>query len=443
MNRKKLPTILGVLILVIGVVAGVFLINSKTVFKIGANIASTPNNVRFSNITDTEATITWNTDIESKGFAKWGETQKALNQVTLDSTDKSSFVHSTTITGIKPDSTIYFKINSDGKDYDNEGIPWQFKTNPTKTTKLENLIATGIVLQADGSTPATAIVTLSINGVTLTAITSAEGTFIIPVSNYIETIDGTTAIEITVNGGQLGNASAVIYPTHIKTVPVIILGKSYDFRSLPQVDDSTLPQSSLTIPESVSVSSRFGITKSEIPNTVSTSSIDSIDEGEIILTNDPEFFGKAPAKSNIEVQVESELQSAVIATDSKGSWKWSPPNNLEPGEHKVTLKWRDAAGIIRTISKTFIVSAAEGPAFESTPSASTISVPTIKPTATTASIPTAIASVTPTIVKTPTATLQPTPETGNLTPTLGLFIMGIGILLSSIFVYKHSFETSS
>lgn len=443
MNRKKLPTILGVVILLIGVVAGVFLINSKTVYKIGANIATTPKNVRISNITDTEATITWNTDIETKGFVKWGETQKGLNQVNLDTSDKNSFVHSTTITGIIPSSTMYFKINSDGQDYDNEGIPWQFETSANKTTKRENLIATGIVLQADGSTPAIAIVSLNINGVTLTAITSIEGTFIIPVSNYIETVNATTAIEITVNGGQLGNASAVIYPTHIKSIPVIVLGKSYDFRSLPQIDDSTLPESSLTIPESVSASSRFEITKSEVSNTVSTLSIDSIDEGEIILTTDPEFFGKAPAKSDVEIQVESELQSAVVATDSKGVWKWSPPKNLEPGEHKVTLKWRDASGILRTISKTFVVSAAEGPAFESTPSASTISVPTIKPTATTTTIPTAIASVTPTIIKTPTATLQPTPETGNLTPTLGLFIMGIGIFLSSIFVYKHSFETSS
>lgn len=441
MNRKKLPTILGVIILVIGVVAGVFLINSKTIFKIGANIASTPNNVRFSNITDSEATITWNTDIESKGFVKWGSTQSGLSKVALDVNDKNSFVHSTTITGMKPASTIYFKINSDGDDYDNAGIPWQFTTNTTKTTKLENLIATGIILQADGSTPATAIISLNVNGTILTAITSIEGTFIIPVSNYIETVNATTAIEITVNGGQLGNASAVIYPTHIKTIPTIVLGKSYDFRSLPQLDDSTLPQSSLTIPESVNVSSRFEVTKSEVLNTSSTLSIDSIDEGEIILTTDPEFFGKAPAKSDIEIQVESELQSASISTDSKGSWKWSPPNDLEPGEHKVTLKWRDATGILRTISKTFVVSAAEGPAFESTPSATPLVETTDTPAPTTkaTSTSTAIASSTPITTKTPTGTLQPTPETGSLTPTIGLFIMGIGILLSSVFVYKKSY----
>lgn len=441
MNRKKLPTILGVVILIIGVVAGVFLINSKTVFRIGANIASTPNNVRFSNITDTETTITWNTDIESKGFVKWGKTQRGLSQVTLDTNDKNNFIHSATITGINPGSTIYFKINSDGEDYDNEGIPWQFSTNLSKITKNENLIATGIVLQADGATPAITIVTLNINGVILTSTTSTEGTFIVPVSNYIESINSTTAIEITINGGQLGNASAVIYPTHIKNIPVIILGKSYDFRSLPATEDSTLPQSSLTIPESINKSSRFEITKQETLNTTSSLSIDSIDEGEIILTTDPEFFGKAPAKSNIEIQVESELQSAVITSDTKGTWKWNPPNNLEPGEHKVTLKYRDATGILRTISKTFVVSAAEGPAFESTPSATPLVEITKTPVATTTANATATttASSTPKITKPPTATLQPTPETGNLTPTLGLFIMGIGIFLSSIFVYKKSY----
>ncbi len=73
-RRIKLPTILGVLVLLVGLVAGIFLINKTSVFKLGANVPSTPKNVRFSNITDNSLTVTWTTDIESEGFVKWGGT---------------------------------------------------------------------------------------------------------------------------------------------------------------------------------------------------------------------------------------------------------------------------------------------------------------------------------------------------------------------------------
>ncbi len=441
MNRAKLPTILGVIILVIGVVAGVFLINSKSVFKIGASVATTPKNVRFSNVTNTEATVTWNTDIETKGFVKWGKSQNSLSKVALETNSEKSFVHSATISGIDAGSNIFFKVNSEGKDYDNDGIAWQLTTNNNKVARTENLIASGIVYLADGATPAQAIVTININGTLLTNITSPEGSYIIPISNYVDNVSESAAIEITVNGGSNGNSSAVIYSKNIKSIPVIVLGKTYDFRTLTQNNDTTLPESSLSVPQAIEASSRFEITKSEVPNTVSTLSIESIDEGEIINTTDPEFFGKAPTKAQIEIQVESELQSAVITADSKGAWKWSPPNNLEPGEHKVTLKWRDATGILRTVTKSFVVSAAEGPAFESTPSATPTQKATSTATTQASATSTATATVSATQKATATAvsTLMPTPETGSLTPTLGLFIMGIGILLSSIFVYKKSY----
>ena len=158
--------------------------------------------------------------------------------------------------------------------------------------------------------------------------------------------------------------------------------------------------------------------------------IDSIDEGEIITTIIPEFFGNGPQNITLEITVESELQGGSLATNSDGVWNWSPPNNLEPGEHKLTLKWRDETGILRTITRKFIVQAAEGPAFESTPSA------TLSPSPETIPSTTPVATFIATF--TPESTLAPTPETGSLTPTIGLFIMGIGIFMSSFFVWNKS-----
>lgn len=432
-KNLKLPTILGIIILIFGIVAGVFLINSKQVFKIGASIETTPKNVRVSNITNNSATVTWTTDIASKGFVKWGKSELSLSKVAPEDEADSNIAHSANVVGVEPNSTISFKINSDSKDYDNGGIPWGIKTKPAKVSGNNNLIASGTVLESNGSTPARAIVYLTIDGEIVSALTSNEGNFVIPLSNYFTNISDTTPIEISVHGGLKGTTQAVIYLKTIKFIPTMILGRSYDFRTAEINNSNQQPESSLTIPESVEASSRFEITRnSEEIETVSTLSIDSIDEREIITTVDPEFFGSAPKGAVIEIKVESELQTATINADSKGKWSWSPPNNLEAGEHKLTASFRDANGILRTITRTFVVSAAEGPAFESTPSATPQNSTT--PIATATSISTSSA-----LPKTPVATMQPTPETGSLTPTIGLFIMGIGILLSSIFVYKKAY----
>lgn len=424
-STYKLPTILGVIVLLVGMFAGIYLINSKQVFKLSANVEAIPKNVRFTNITNDSITLTWTTDIESKGFIKWGNSESTLSKVAIENNANKSFVHSTNIFGIQNNSDVYFKINSEGNDYDNDGIAWQSKTSSQKIIGDQKIIASGTILSTDGSSPAKAIVYLTINGDNLSGITSDEGSYIIPISSYIENIADSTVVEISINAGLNGSSKAIAYPQSIKAIPTIIIGKTYDFRSLEIKDTDTLPESKLSIPESVQISSRFEVQKSQESVETSTVTIDSIDNGEIITTVDPEFFGKGPKSTPIEIAVESELQEGSLTTDSKGTWKWNPPNNLEAGEHKITLKWKDASGILRTITRTFVIQASEGPAFEATPSATPL-VETTLPTAT------------PKASKTPTATAPPTPETGDLIPTLGLFTMGIGILLSSLYIWNKS-----
>lgn len=429
-KRIKLPTIIVLLVLLIGVITGIYFINSKQIFKLAANIEAVPKNVRFTNITDTGVTISWTTEIESNGFVKWGTTANSLSEVSLEENSNKSLVHSVNIIGSKSNADIFLIINSNNVDYYNENIPWQAKTLIDKVKSNNSLIASGTVLLQDGVKPAKSLVYLSINGTMLSTITSDEGSFVIPISSYVENIAKDTITEIVINAGLNNTSQAVIYTKAIKSIPTMIIGKTYDFRSLEITDSNDLPQSSISIPESVEKSSRFEVQKTQ-PIQTGEVRIESINEGEIITTINPEFFGKGPKNTDIQVEVQSELQQATVTTDSNGLWNWSPPANLEAGEHTVTLKWRDANGILRTITRNFVVQAAEGPAFESTPSATPIK--TVAPTNTPV--------VTPieTTISTPLATLPPTPETGSLTPTIGLFIMGIGILLSSIFVWNKSY----
>lgn len=436
-SHVKLPTILGLLVLTIGLVAGIFLINQTQVFKLGANVEAVPKNVRLSNITDVSLTVTWTTEVPSTGFVKWGTSNNVLSEVALEESDppegevKKQLVHSVNLTGITSNTGLFITINSEGIDYDNSGIPWQATTLSSGFLLRSPNLASGIILQSDGITPAKALVYLTVNGKLLSNITSDEGSFIIPISSYVENITDTTVIEISVHDGSDLTSQAVIYPKAAKSVPTMIMGKTYDFRSLSVANDSALPESSLSIPESVEASSRFEIVRSQ-PLEAGDVTLDSHDNGEIITTTDPEFFGTAPQNTQIEVLVESELQTETVTANTRGQWNWSPPNNLDSGEHKVTIKWKDASGIIRTLTRTFVVSAADGPAFEST-SSGILTTPTFS--ASPSPRPTPIQSGQ---AATPIPTVVPTPETGSLTPTLGLFIMGMGVLLSSIFVYKKS-----
>jgi hypothetical protein len=424
----KLPTIIGIFILILGIVSGVFLINSNQTFKIGADVDVVPNDIKVTNITDSQATITWVTAKESSGFVKWGTSQGSLSKVALNETNEKSLVHSINILGIEAGKQVFFKINSGGKDFDNNGTPWLFNTLGSPIVSGNLPVASGTILNETNSTPAKALVYITINGKTVSSLTSSQGNFVIPLAQYLENVSETQIAEINAVSELNNSTSAVAKVSLLKAIPVMVIGKTYDFRNIETTDNQNLPQSSLSVPEAIEKSSRFEITKSPSQTQETTVTVESIEDGEIITTTDPEFFGTGPKNLDLEVTIESELQSATVSTNSQGKWIWSPPNNLEPGEHKLTLKWTDTAGIVRTITRSFIVQAAEGPAFVSTPSATPIN--SASPPATTK------ASTTPVASQSASSSPKSTPETGSLTPTIGLFMFGISVLFGSLFVFK-------
>jgi len=426
----KLPTILGLVILFVGLISGILLINSKAVFKLGAKTGTNPKNVRISNISYSSISVSWITDIKTSGFVKWGSSESSITKVVQDSIDQPSFTHHITILDIKPNTKIFIKINSDGQDWDNDGIAWQTKTSNKKQLNTDPFNISGSVVTESGESAGGVIVYVTVGGELFSTTTSANGNWFMPLSSLISFDTKKTILEINVDAGPNGSSKALIYPASAKNTPIIVLGKTYDFRTVDTSPSSDLPVSELSIPDQVEVSSRFEVEKSESQPS-NTVTLDSINEGEIITTTDPEFFGTGPKDTEIEIIVESEAQTTTIQPNLEGSWSWNPPLNLEPGQHTVTVKWKNESGILRTITRNFVVSAAEGPAFESTPSATPTQTEQPTTTNTPASTSTPIQPTT-----TSSATQAPLPESGGLTPTLGLFIMGIGILTSSLFVFK-------
>jgi hypothetical protein len=437
MKKNKIPTLLGIILLVFGLAAGILLVQNKQIFRLGATPQTSPKDIRITNITDVSFTVSWATDKETGGFILWGETENSLTKTELNEISEISDTHSATIQGLFSDKTYFFKISSDGTNFDNNGIPWQITTGPELLDQTISNSISGTILTATGTPAEKAIVYVILAGASpLSTTTSQNGSWVVPISSarnqnltsYIEIDETTTLIEISVQAGSRGVATAQIYPASAKPAPPIILGESMDFKNELPSETGGIPKANINLPDGSTQSSGFEVSDNLASPSAETVTLDSLDEGEAITSTEPEFFGEGPPGTTITITVESDPITDQTTISSSGDWSWSPPEGLSEGSHKITITWRDASGILRTLTRTFIVQAAEGPAFESTPSATPTSTPTASPSPTASPTPTA--SATPTV--TPTSTASGIPDSGNLKPTVLYSIMGLGLIIFSL-----------
>lgn len=441
MKKAKLPTIIGIAILVVGLIAGIFLVQQNQVFRLGAQVSPAPKNVRISNTTDDSFSVSWTTDSPVSSFIKWGAGTNQLTNTELDEIGDGGTMHYVTVRGLDPQTKYYFVINSGSEDFDNSGTNWEVTTGNRLPTPLTSYVISGTILEKDGTPAKNAIVYATVGGAAyLSTVSSSSGSWIIPISTlrnsslaqYATLDPNKDIVEISVQANT-GVASAQTTIAVANPLPAMSIGETYDFLSLEPSESSNLPSAGLNIP-AASQSSGFNLTGSETPESTSVT-LDSVDAGETVTSTKPEFFGKAPPTTEITITVESTPQTGTTTSSAGGNWSWNPPKNLEAGTHTVTVSWRGVDGVLNTITRTFIVQAAEGPAFVATPSATPTNSPTstATPTAAPSATPTPSAKPSQTPSPTPsaksTATAAPIPESGTLTPTLILISMGIGLLL--------------
>ncbi|MEW6096456.1 MAG: T9SS type A sorting domain-containing protein [bacterium] len=89
-------------------------------------LASTPNNVKITNVTQNQFTISWITDVDEIGYIMWGTDTNSLNERALDDRDKDNGTptikddtHYVTAThNIKATTIYYYKIVSGTQIYD-------------------------------------------------------------------------------------------------------------------------------------------------------------------------------------------------------------------------------------------------------------------------------------------------------------------------------------
>jgi hypothetical protein len=410
--NKKIPTILGILVITIGVGITTFLVNQSTLFKSNASLSDQPKDVRITNITDTSFTVSYSTDAQVSGSLNYGK-DKSLGQSALDDRDQQSGnlanynIHNVTVRLLSQQTQYFFTITSGQDSFLNNGEPFSVTTGPVLDNPPTQTPMAGKLILPDGSNPNEAIVYVTMDGAqVISTLTKADGSYVLPL-NSLRTSDNTayftlsdsTNIKILATGDGL-SSNASLSLSQIHPVPTITLSKDYDFTTGGTPTAST----------SASFSS-FPSFEST-PSAKVAPDILTPKENQSFNDQQPLFKGTGLPDQKVTIVIHSDTPiQTTVTTDASGNWNYRPTAPLTPGNHTITITTKNSAGILQTITQSFVVYAA-GSQF--TQAVTPTPTPKVSPSVS----PTPTVKATPTLIPTQTLTPTPTPLANNTTPTI-------------------------
>lgn len=233
LNKFKIPTILGISIIFLGLASGVYLTLKDQIFLSQAAPELNPQNVTFSNITDGSAVVSWETQSEVSSFITFGK-ESPSEQTVLDDRDTSPQAHSihyVTIKNLLPKTKYQLKIIS-GK---NTSEVFEFETSENLTNQAQFTPIIGSV--SDGDMPLDeGLVYLSLKeAVIQSALIKQGGNFLIPISQIaqeklLNTFPLTENIDakLIVRSSKGQAAAQFRLKPNLPPLPPIILGQNMD-----------------------------------------------------------------------------------------------------------------------------------------------------------------------------------------------------------------------
>lgn len=447
---KKIPTFFGLVLLLMGILTTTYLTKQGIIFNSKASPAHTPQNVRITNVTNSTFTVSYTTPEKTTGIVSYGTDKTTFPQNAIDQRDQSigelseSTTYSIIVKDLRPSTTYYFTITSGSDTYLNNQEPFMATTSPTTPANSSSTasVLSGKVIHPDGSPASGAIVYVaSENSQTLSNITSADGTYQIPLGTILTKnlqallkLSPTTILNVLITTNTSQSNITLIHKSTNGPIPVVTLSQDYDFSTsiLPIASSSA----QIGFPSFLATTQKFPEPKIVIPK-----------KDQTFTDQRPVFRGITQPNTSVTITIESEnVIEERITSDNNGNWSYRPTTNLTPGQHTLTATTRDQYGILKKISQTFTVFASGSMVEKSaTPSASPTTKPTNTPTPTTfLPTPTSII-LTPTTFLTPTnapiqvvTTAVPTPpvETTKggtiVEPGTSATTLGIGAALTAI-----------
>ena len=241
--KKKIPTILGLLILIISLVAGVLLFGDGTgLFTPRATPETTPKNITVSNVTDKSFTVSFYTDEETIAFIKYGQSVNDVKQQASDDRDQLSGVikayrlHHLTVRGLESNKEYYYYLGTGSNTtFDNAGSPYKIKTasNPGGASPNNQTIY-GTVIQNNGRPGEGAVVFVTLEGAgTLSTLVKSSGSWAVSLANafniglnaYPE-VNEDSALSIKVQGIETNSiTNRTVTVASAQPVPEIIMGQ--------------------------------------------------------------------------------------------------------------------------------------------------------------------------------------------------------------------------
>lgn len=244
MLKSKIPSILAIFALTVGLAAGVFLIQSQQTFRLSASADYNPRDIRISNISSNSFTVSWYTDKNAVSFIDWNDNLDLKNR-SFPKDSSVNRIHYITVDSLKPNTTYYFKVNSGGDFFDNSGVPWSVKTaseNQSKTT----LIKGNVML--DEKTPASGVIVyIQTSNFELKSTKTTENGSWVTKSDTIS--NPNEIIDIFVQGGALGSSSATVYFKDSQPVPTIMLGEVKNLTGSKVDEPFKLQDAQIILPE--------------------------------------------------------------------------------------------------------------------------------------------------------------------------------------------------
>ena len=424
-REKRIPTILGIILLVGTIYLTAKLIDSPQSTSIRASQNCNPINPQVTNKTDKSATISFTTSDDCLSSLN-------IENYSYENLSQKGKIHYFDIDKLEANKNYQFTITIDGKKYSSNDYIFETAQKPTSDIPSSSL-AWGKVFTSENNPVTKAIIYLNVPSASpLSALVTSSGHW--NISLAVSFNEGLTDWFIVPN--NIEENIVVIAPGYPSTqivsntsrnnpVPDIILGQN-SF-SLPEaMVETTLPQKSL-IDTDIDLISNNSL---DILNPKTNEKVNSLK---------PDIFGTATPNSKLKIRVESPAPlNDEIEVDSSGEWNWSPNQNLTPGEHTITVT--DEKN--NQVTKKFIVLAAESsqPAFSASESALIVTnTPSPTPTQIIVPSPVPTKKITPTEMPTTRpSTASGVPKTGTIFPTFFVLILSFIFTTFGLVYYKKS-----
>lgn len=438
-KEKRIPTIIAILFLLLGIGGVVYLEKSPTSLISRATPAQQPADVHFTNITDNSFTISWLTTEPTVGaVVATGNSEKFtyLDDLDSDNIQRPRKTHFITVKNLKENTSYTIKIITGGNRciIDKFCPTYAQKTAPAHDTRIDFPPAHGTITTSQDKPADGAIVYLvAPKSLPLSGLVDSSGLWVIPFNNLrsqdlskVPELSESDVVQITTVLSLTENTTALIDIKSIKqnlTIPTMMIGKSYNFIDLESKKNIIAPTVTPNILGTISVKLDILFPKKD---------------GDTTPDGNPRLRGLGKPGSQLLITVNSSPQTAKVTIAKDGTWVWRPPKRLDPGIHHISISGYDEKGNLVTIKRRFIVlKSGESVLGESTPSGTLTPTTTTSPSPTLAlSSPTPSLTVSPTLIPSPTTivtlpTSEP-PRSGSNKPTLILLGAGLAILAAGL-----------